>query len=394
LRSSPSPARPLPRPFQLRKQLYPALKAAGIGRIELVAGPESIVQERSPSGVIYLYGLPPAALQGVLMVLAPERIGAEIDLLVEGAGAPDDPDRIWTVRRDLSGGIVVLKGGPPRELRGFDPSPAELAVRFGIGALEDTDASFSAEERRALTQALELLAPGELDLIAGTSFRRARRERHGHAGSHAPSRLGEPSRITLFDRAFERVEGRTSYVGAPEQAVPYAVFVILHQIGHVIARAERRQLLLQRREQVESYDVSSASYTASRREFSSAERGDGVDSSRRGALALEIRRSWSDLQERLAGIERLDGALEALRKGPSAMERRYATLPAALDGPTAYGRVDARESFAESFALFHTDPESLRWIAPQVHAWFAASGHLKLADPVLPEVASPAVRGE
>src|SRR5262245_24619942 len=189
-------------PFLLRKRLYPALKEAGIARIELVAGEESIVQERATSGMMYLDGIPQPALHAILLVLPPECIGAEIDLLVEGTGAPADPDRIWTVRRDLEGRIVVLKGGPPLALEGPDPTPEELAARFGIGTLEDLDASWSADERRALAKALELLSPGERALLGGTVFVRARRQRAGHAGLHVPSQLGEPGQIRLFDAAF------------------------------------------------------------------------------------------------------------------------------------------------------------------------------------------------
>ena len=376
-------------PFLLRKKLYPALKRAGIDRIELIAGDASIVQERSPSGMMYLDGLPLPALHGVLLMLPAECAGAEIDLVVEGTGAPDDPDRMWTVRRDLAGGIVVLRGGPPLVLEGPDPGAAELSARFGIGALEDFDAAWSADERRALARALELLSPEELALVAGTTFVRARRDRGGLAGLHVPSRLGEPSRIRLFDAAFSRSGASAAYVGSPERAFPHAVFVILHQIGHAVARAERRRLLLERGEQVDSYAVSTLSFQLASRERARAKAnaGAGAPAERQLQIERELARTHLELQQRFAAIAKLDVRLEELRTGLGSAERRYAQLPGALEGPTQYGRTDARESFAEAFALYHIDPESLRRIAPQAHAWFTAAGHLQ--SPELPDVAAP-----
>jgi hypothetical protein len=357
-------------PFLLRKQLYPALKAAGIRRIEVVAGDDSIVQERSPSGMMYLDGLPWPALHGVLLLLPDEYEGAEIDLLVAGTGAPDDPDRMWTVRRDLAGGIVVLKGAPPLPLDGPDPTPAELSARFDIGALEESDAAWSPDERRALAKALELLAPDELALIAGTTFRRAKRQQQGRAALHTPSSLGEPSRISLFDTAFEPADGGVAYVGTPERVVPSSVFVILHEIGHVISKAERRRLLLERQAQVESYSIAARTLDLAARESA---RDAGLQLEREAEMA----RASLELEGRFASIRALDGQLEALRTGLASVEQRYAELPFALEGPTPDGRGDPRESFAESFALYHVDPESLRWIAPQTLAWFADAAHLE-----------------
>ena len=381
-------------PFQLRKQLYPALKAAGIGRIELVAGPASIVQKRSPTGMMYLDGLPAAALHAVLLVLPAEYLGAEIDLLVEGRGGPDDPDRLWTVRRDLGGGIVVLKGSPPPPLDGPDPAAEELSERFGIGALEDSpDASWSANERRVLARTLELLSREELALLGGTSFLRARSGAPGHAGFYRQSRLGEPGRITVFDAAFTGMPGGGRYVGPPERPVPFAAFAILHEIGHAIARAERRSLLLQRRESVEIYAASGQSLDSATRSYKRewVRRPDDVETAqRRRELEAELARRYVDLQAHYRAIAEIDVRLEQLRTGLASVERRYAALPEALEGPTPYGRSRAREGFAEAFALSKVDPESLRWISPAVHAWFASSAYLEREDRPLPEVASPA----
>ena len=53
----------------------------------------------------------------------------------------------------------------------------------------------------------------------------------------------------------------------------------------------------------------------------------------------------------------------------------YATLPGVQTGPTKYSTSSVGESFAESFALWHLDPETLQRCMPEVHDWFASGGH-------------------
>jgi hypothetical protein len=380
-------------PFLLRKYLYPALKEAGIRRIEVVAGRDSVVQERSASGMMYLDGIPPAALHAVLLMLPAKQAGAEVDLWVQGKGTLEDPDRMWTVRRDLAGGIVVLKGSPPLALEGPDPSPAALATRFGIGALEDSaDARWSADERRALEKALELLSPRELELIAGVSFRRERLNKQGNAGFHESGNGGEPSRITVFDSAFQKSQRFVEYTGAHERAVPVAVMVVLHEIGHALSDAERRALLIRRRTQSEDYEAGRASYTALSQEYErlrNPPQEDAEVEAQRERLLAELERLRAELQTTLQAIESIDAEVQQLASGSRSVRARYAALPGATDGPTEYGRTTSEESFAEAFALYRIDPESLRWISPQTHAWFAQDEHLRSDAPGLPDVAAP-----
>ena len=379
-------------PFLLRKYLYPALKEAGIVRIEIVAGSDSVVQERSLSGMMYLDGIPPAALHAVLLVLPGKQAGAEIDLWVQGNGTPGDPDRMWTVRRDLTGRIVVLKGDPPPALDGPDPSALELAARFGIGRLEDSaDARWRADERRMLQKALELLSPRELELIAGLSFRRARLSAKGNTGLHTGSDAGDPGHITLFDAAFRTADGFTRYAGSPQDAVPRAVLTMLHEIGHAIADAERHRLLVRRRAESESYDARNAKYAVFAKDYERHRNLQGAEAERRREeLWPELQVLKIEMEEHVHAIRSIDAAIAQARTGPQSVEGRYATLPGATDGPTEYGSTAQEESFAEAFALYHVDPESLRWIAPRSHEWFAAEEHLRSAETTLPDVAAPA----
>jgi len=65
------------------------------------------------------------------------------------------------------------------------------------------------------------------------------------------------------------------------------------------------------------------------------------------------------------------------RRGqPSTLLQRYAQLPGVAPGVTTYASASPSESFAESFALFHADPDALRRCLPEVHDWFATGQHL------------------
>jgi hypothetical protein len=106
-----------------------------------------------------------------------------------------------------------------------------------------------------------------------------------------------------------------------------------------------------------------------------------------------------DARARLQAQEAEADALRARRKAliegtkalravadRDAIHAAYAAVPGAIPGPTAYGATDVVESFAESFELFHTDPESLSALLPEVHAWFAAGTHLDLVEAELREL--------
>ncbi|MCA9569304.1 MAG: hypothetical protein KC656_15755 [Myxococcales bacterium] len=92
---------------------------------------------------------------------------------------------------------------------------------------------------------------------------------------------------------------------------------------------------------------------------------------------------------------RQDRLLQAWAIDPT--HAAYASIPGAVPGPTAYASTSVIESFAESFMLFHLDPEALKAVTPQVHAWFAAGSHLDAARAglrTLELVVDPASTGE
>jgi hypothetical protein len=369
----------------LLRMVEPALAEAGIVRIEVTNGAERIVRERSRDGVLRLDGIPVLALQAARTVLSDPYRGAELDVLVEGSGA-GDPARIWSVARDLSNGLSIVRGAAREPPGGADPTPDELARRFAIGALEDSpDVRWSADERRALAQSLALLAPPELELLASLPFERQRvGPDPDHAGLYLRSDSARGGKIQLFDLAFSDAD---SYVGGRERANPYAVYVILHEIGHAIAKLYRERVLLQHRKDIATYNGLVDQVNRVVAEFNRGQDVLAADRSMKTSERRELERRQQALEAEIVRVKRLLGdarrqlgKMEKIAAAPTPMEQLYGQLPRALDGPTPYGRTDVSESFAESFALFHVDPDSLRRVAPEVHAWFASGEHLKLSE--------------
>lgn len=62
--------------------------------------------------------------------------------------------------------------------------------------------------------------------------------------------------------------------------------------------------------------------------------------------------------------------------GPQVLPERMAALRTHRTRLTLYAERDDTEAFAEAFAMFHADPAALLRIAPDLHAWFSAGGHL------------------
>jgi hypothetical protein len=368
----------------LLRAIEPELARSGIERIELADGPERIVRERSPDGALALDGIPVPALQAARAVLDDQYRGAELDVLVEGSGG-GDPARIWSVARDLGHGLSIERGAAREPPGRADPSAAELARRFSIGPLEDgPGAQWSADERRMLALSLELLTPAELELLDALPFGR---QRVGpdprHAGLYIRNEQARGGEILLFDLAFADSDG---YVGGRDGAHPYAVYVILHEVGHAIAKLYRERVLLQYSKDVETYNELVTKVNAAVDEFRRGEALLAADRPMKSSERRALERRQQALEGDIARVKRLLarakrqlGKMQKIAAGPTPLEQRYAELARTFKGPTPYGRTDVSESFAESFALFHVDPGSLRRLSPEVHAWFAAAEHLKLS---------------
>ena len=380
----------------LEQDLADKIVASKIEEVEIVeaSGTRRVrpVEGRAPQ----FQHFPLVAMEAATFGASQESRGAEFDLLVRRNDV--SPGVIVTVRHDLDRRLVVLPGGVPVLLDEPAPSSIELSRRFGIGPLLDGQVAWTERERRALEAALDLLTPSELAYLRGLPFRREPGiQGDTHAGYYTFDEGLDSRFIVLLDRAFE-FDG-TSFVGTPQRAYPSSIAVILHEMGHAIAKLDREKLLrvyerdrLAYNEAVplaneygealnERYAIVNRLGPRQRRRIEGDIRLLERNHRKNKALMREARRRLKEVERRI--------------QRPSPMEEAYGELPGARGGPTQYGSTSIEEGFADAFALYHLDPDSIRRISPAVHEWFAAGQHLSAAlYPPLEAVSPPPTSGE
>jgi len=370
---------------QLEKSGIEVIEVREAGRVKRV----SLIEPRSGS----LDELPLDALTAAAWGANSELVGAEFDLIVRAGDAP--PKRVVTVRHDIDRRLVILLGDAPRTLEDEAPTSEELSARFGIGPLLDGSVSWQPEERAALGAALALMSADELSYLRFLPFRReAAGAEANHAGYYTNSESGfSAGLVVLLDTAFSG--DRDVFVGTPERAFPQSVAVILHELGHALAKLDRERLVAaferDRTKYNELVQVFNDYTEALNARYAVIERPQRIAERRRlekevGALEQE-RRKLKRILDRASG--RLNEMAD-LASGPSPIETAYAALENARLGPTPYGKVSAVEGFAEAFSLYHLDPESIGRFSPAVLAWFERGGHISAAlFPPLEDVATP-----
>jgi hypothetical protein len=216
-------------------------------------------------------------------------------------------------------------------------------------------------------------------------------ERRSHSGVQSRQKhvadyfqRGPVAAIYLYDKAFEH--DNTAFAGTPEQPYTNSTFGILHEIGHLIAAAPSLRLYRQAEELQRAYDglykeyeVAYAAHTAAVEQFNNAQEhreplAIGVAHTEAVARAFE-----PELTKSLARTRAASRA--GLRyQANSPIVSAFKKVRTNKSGPTSYGRTDPGEGFAEAFAIFHLDPQALKWIDLEVYHWFRMGSHLKHID--------------
>lgn len=296
-----------------------------------------------------LQQLPTPELGALWAVLLLGRDGGEYDMRIHVAGKGATPVSVL-IAADGSLRVLSSLGNPP-------PMPAlqEAQIRERYGLRKNFRGDWSEDERRALAESLALLSSGELALLRTVRFERSQRD----LGQDKAARYeldGCPARITLYPAGAQF--NRYLFVGdvdAPRNAV---LFPLLHEIGHAVERTPARRALCAAESQLAAADR--LKDEALRLRGQPARYNALVE--RQEELILRHNELVREAEQLKDGGPVITAYLRALR---------------GLPPPTDYGRESPQESFAESFALFHADPNALLRARPSVHRWFAAGGHLK-----------------
>jgi hypothetical protein len=197
-----------------------------------------------------------------------------------------------------------------------------------------------------------------LEEIPLTRYQSARDKRKGAVYLQK----GCKAEIRVYNRAFE-MDG-LQFVGPPNRPYPASVRTVLHEVGHAIHSRPSRMAACQLHAQQQRLRTRIKTYNR--------------------RLAIARKRNDRQLAKRLAGESRSIGkARQKLKRLAQAVESLVERGPAAIGkspAPTAYGRSSLKESFAEAFALFRSDPAALKRTMPRAHRWFSSGGHLRAAQ--------------
>lgn len=250
----------------------------------------------------------------------------------------------------------------------------ELQERYDLGRVRAGAGRWAPVELTVLDRSLRVLSREERKLLRGVDFVRGGLARHPReAGLFTWNKRGR--RITLYGRAFRDEDDGPNWT-------------VMHEVGHAIAarpllaaRAVEAKALRRYNERVDTYNDAVKAYNRAARAANRT--GRAADRERAGRLrerATSLRTGLGSLRADALRARRavVDAAKELRRRRP-----RTGVLGAfrrVLDGrpsPSRYGDTHIAEAFAESFAMFHCDPDGLRRDLPEVHAWFASGGHLR-----------------
>lgn len=253
--------------------------------------------------------------------------GGENDIRVRIRSRSGREDVPVTVEHDLAGHIVV-KSAPDQARKRPEGAPGAASIQKRFGLASRLPGRWHSSERSALVEALEELSPVELEVVRPLGFERHNKAPGGNVSRAALyRRQGCAGTIILYASGVQT--DRYRFVGSVRKPRNAALHSLVHEMGHAFEQE------------------------LARRAFCRAKSSRGT----RAQAWHKLGNDWSDRNPVL------DGYLQVLQGAPA---------------PTDYGNSSPRESFAESFALFHVDPDALERTRPEVFRWFAEGNHIQV----------------
>lgn len=300
---------------------------------------------------------------------------AENDLIVEGKGGFTSVEVNW------DGAALTYTAGPAREkLYGPGPAREELSKKYGVGEFVDDGVAWDSDMLFVVDQALGKLKPDELAVLAGMPFHRIARGTPpaGAKGTllalYRQDTTLPRARIELYDGA--RAGDRLRFTGTPDAPLPQSVAMLMHEIGHAVARAASQKKFDEVRaarkaleDAANAFNENTAKYNADRAEYlktkdpalakSLQERGKAAKGE--ADHVKEVQKKWETLvAEAQASTQQ------------SATESAFLAMFPQAKAPTPYGRTSGAEAFAETYRLWKLDRAALERASPGAAAWLDA----------------------
>ncbi|HXC68964.1 MAG TPA: SpvB/TcaC N-terminal domain-containing protein [Pyrinomonadaceae bacterium] len=250
-----------------------------------------------------------------------------------------------------------------------------LERKYGI-TIEKGDKDWSASDIEDLKWALEQLKPKEAEVLKGYRFLRwkDRESRKEHdpdyspkgeeeAGLHEFNMKEKSFKISLYDLAFD--PNTTFHLEVDGQQVGEAQLQsrldTLHEIGHALATADYRK--------------AATKYKAA--ETAHNDLIDKFDAATSTKEQKQIKKQYEKAKTELAAREK---ELDAVKPEDNltAAEREFKSLAQGMAPVTEYAGTNAKEGFAETFAMYKLNRLGIEKMNPKLAEWFKNQGYLKV----------------
>ncbi|MCA9567937.1 MAG: hypothetical protein KC656_08845, partial [Myxococcales bacterium] len=223
----PATVRPIPL-ADLRRHITAELRAAGLELHVVHDGVSERVLPRR-DGAAKLSDLSREALVVVGCAVNRDRSESEVDWIKENREGQVVPLTVW----EDEGRLTVAEGPPVPPLR--EASRGDVASRFGLQLDRDGDAEWSPRLAAGVEEALQTLAPEELEVVRAVPFQRSDAEPPmswmGNPAAAAYRRDGPERAFLLYDTV---VTARGGFVGSVTSPHHPAVHTIVHEMGHAL----------------------------------------------------------------------------------------------------------------------------------------------------------------
>lgn len=250
----------------------------------------------------------------------------------------------------------------------LEQRPRKLTSTYKIELEESEVSKWTNSEIGVLYEALMLLDEQERRLLEGATFIRDRDfviqhnsqehiEKHIQediAGTYHCSGDDLHNIITLYDLTFDKAQH--TFVGDVSAPYTKAHFIILHEIGHLLARQQQIK-------EWRMKDRLNADFVALERKFT-----------RRTKLGLSTNSVQTDINRLKKEIDDLERVLNL--DATWILFDEFFEHKQQGNGPTLYAETSVSEAFAESYALYKLDPSVLKRLDPELYRWFDSKMYL------------------
>ncbi len=339
------------------KEYFEKLKSGGWGASR--AAPQGVSVELQGIDAAYITPMTSIAMHMHAQITYPSTVtGATKDMFGPGTsitlnlalakhGLADGNYRFaWT--GDSKSGVIYIEAmtaGPKDE-----NAPTEASGKITVGTLNfEAVGTWSAEQMGYLKKALALIPLEGLKAVDGLKFEIG----SGSGSSGEEGHYNETTHtVTMFGGAFN--VSNTRFGDSPKPVQELA-----HEIGHAIDIAPLRNAWAKYQTSGKDSDLTSAaSQSGSKWE---------QDSTKTWQMAERIAKTDGDF--RTAATK--DGVAKTTTEITDATGTKQ-KLTHLKGGISDYGNTNWTELYAESFALYTTDPKTLELLRPKIYAYFVA----------------------